>query len=96
MSAPGVVLSLRVGSPRQAAEQVGKAIGQMAGGFLDMTEKSGNDKSAGIFIACLIGNIAGQCATWIGADEASKLLAYVAAQLNECAPEMDDAEQRTH
>ncbi|HEY0955358.1 MAG TPA: hypothetical protein VGE09_13775 [Pseudoxanthomonas sp.] len=90
------MLSLRVDKPREAAEQVGKAIGQMVGGYLDMADKRDDDKAAGVFIACLMGNVAGQLACWIGADEASKLLAFVSTQVSQLATEMDGAEPRTH
>lgn len=90
------MLSLHVDKPREAAEQVGKAIGQMARGYLDMADKRGDDKAVRIFIACLLGNVAGQLSCWIGAAEASELLALLSTQLSHLGSELDGAEPRTH
>jgi hypothetical protein len=91
------MLSLHAGKPREAAEQVGKVIGQMAGGYLDMAGKRDDLEAVSVFIACLMGNMAGQLACWIGADEASKLLSFVSSQVAVVATETGGApEQRTH
>lgn len=87
MKPRAVALELRADSPEEAADKVGEAVFVMAQSYMRMLDRAGKETNGPVFMACLLGTMAGFCAAELGQDPTVAVLDLVKAGVLKIAPD---------